>query len=188
MEKVLQILTVLALLMLAINYYIKAEKTKFRFYHAIGRDQAPADLLWLPQGMDPDNQLLFRAGHSAGATGNTRTTNGDIPINTGQEDHEGLVEVLDANTGEILTHLTVGAGPGTQVFDPETRILYSANGEGTLSIFRQVNRETYKLLQTLKTHPGCPLMAFDARTKKIYLSVKGFLPAEGLECWVFSNG
>lgn len=166
MEKVLQILTVLALLMLAINYYIKAEKTKFRFYHAIGRAQAPADLLWLPQGMDPDNQLLFR----------------------GQEDHEGLVEVLDANTGEILTHLTVGAGPGTQVFDPETRLLYSANGEGTLSIFRQVNRETYKLLQTLQTHPGCPLMALDARTKKIYLSVKGFLPAEGIECWVFSNG
>src|SRR5258708_5743969 len=96
MEKVLQILVVLALLILAINYYIKAEKTRFRLYHAAGRVQAPADLLWNLRGMDPDNQLLFMAAN------------------------EGVLQVLDSNTGELLTHIQVGADPGTQVFDPET--------------------------------------------------------------------
>jgi len=169
MEKVLQILVVMVLLMLAINYYIKAEKTKFGLYRAAGLAQAPADLLWLPQGIDPDNRLLFRS------------------VDSVMDGDQGRVEVLDADTGEILTHLTVGAGPGTQVFDSETRILYSANGDGTLSIFRQVNRETYKLLQLLATHPECRLMSLDARTKKIYLPVKSFL-SEGMECWVFFNG
>ncbi|HEX9509360.1 MAG TPA: hypothetical protein VF939_02680 [Puia sp.] len=180
MEKVLQILVVLALLILAINYYIKAEKTRFRLYHAAGRVQAPADLLWNLRGMDPDNQLLFMAAN------------------------EGVLQVLDSNTGELLTHIQVGADPGTQVFDPETRTLYSANGDGTLSIFKQVNRETYKIRQILTTHPGCRLMALDTRTKKIYLPVAGSLPetegswlrtdaslpstaVAGVECWVFSN-
>lgn len=166
MEKVLQILVVLALLILAINYYIKAEKTKFRYYQAAGRIRAPADLVWNLQGMDPDNQLLFIAAKE-----------GDV------------VEVLDSNTGEWLTRIYVGADPGTQVFDPETRTLYCANGDGTLSIFKQVNRETYKIQQTLTTRPGCRLMALDARTKKIYLPVAGGMPEmeSTVDCWVYSN-
>ncbi|HWK05629.1 MAG TPA: hypothetical protein VNS58_18445 [Puia sp.] len=197
MDKVLQILVVLALLMLAINYYIKAEKTKFPLYRAAGRGLAPADLIWNLQGMDPDNQLLFIAVE--------RATGAD------PETNEGFIKVLDSGTGQLLLHIPVGADPGTQVFDPETRILYSANGDGTLSIFKQVNRETYKVRQTLTTRPGCRLMALDARTKKIYLPVAGSLPqtegtglttgaslssapaggtagiVTGVECWVFSN-
>jgi hypothetical protein len=204
MEKVLQILVVLALLMLAVNYYIKAEKTKFRLYYAAGRTYAPADLLWNGPGMDPDNQLLFLAG-DAEAVG---ATAGNM----------GTVEVLDSNTGELLTHIPVGMDPGTQVFDPETRLLYSANGDGTVSIVRQVNKNTYKTLQTLITHQGCRLLALDTRTKKIYLPVSGAMPETegpglategslvsmegpisgmnkslprmargGVECWVYSN-
>ena len=187
MEKVLQILVVLILLMLAINYYIKAEKTRFRLYRAAGRAQAPADLLWLPEGIDPDNRLVFRAAEYVSDVNRAMTTNEQFPAGTAQPAYEGRIEVLDADTGEILTRLTVGAAPGSQVFDTETRILYSANGDGTLTIFRQVNRETYKLLQVLATHPECRLMSLDARTRKIYLPVKGIL-TEDAECWVFFNG
>lgn len=165
MEKVLQILVVLALLMLAIHYYIKAEKTKFRLYHAAGQAIAPVDLSWDLPAQDPDNRLLFMIGEA------------------------DTVEVLDAATGKLFTRLSVGADGGTQVFDPETRCLYCACGDGTLSIFRQVSRAVYKLEQTLATAPGCWLMALDTRTKKIYLPVAAvMLPADGMiDCWVYSN-
>ncbi len=180
MEKVLQILMVLGLLMLAVTYYIKAEKVRFRPYYPIGRFNAPHDLLWRLPGIDPDNQLLFLPGK------------------------EGMVEVVDSNTRELITHIPAGEDPGALVFDPETRYLYCANGEGTVSIMRQVNRNTYKTLQTLVTRQGCNSLSLDTRSKKIYLPVAGILPEEDLpasgvstlpvpdnvrpvDCWVYSN-
>lgn len=184
MEKVLQILVVLALLMLAINYYIKAEKKKFRIYYPLGRFNAPNDLLWNLSGVDPDNQLLFIPANKDTAA------HAQIPENTGN------VEVLDADTREWVASISVGEDPGAQVFDPETRLLYSANGDGTVSINRQVSRNTYRNLQTLATRPGCLLIALDTRTKRIYLPVKGIipemweptdLPTANIDCWVYSN-
>lgn len=165
MEKVLQILVVLVLLMLAVTYYIKAEKTKYRPYYPAGLAFAPADLPWGLPAVDPDNQLLFMIGE------------------------ESWVEVLDAVTGRQLARLSVGAEAGTQVFDPETRYLYCACGDGTISIFRQTSRTTYALIQTLVSQPGCWLMALDVRTKKIYLAVRDVnLPlTDAVECRVYSN-
>jgi DNA-binding beta-propeller fold protein YncE len=165
MEKVLQILVVLVLLILAVTYYIKAEKTKYRPYYPVGLAYAPADLPWGQPAMDPDNQLLFMIGE------------------------QGWVEVLDAGTGKQLSRIPVGAEAGTQVFDPETRYLYCACGDGTLSIFKQISRTTYTLQQTLVTQPGCWLMNLDGGTKKIYLAVGAVnLPlTDAIECRVYSN-
>lgn len=177
MEKVLQILVVLGLLMLVITYYIKAEKVKFRPYYSAGRFNAPGDLLWSLPGMDPDNHLLFIAA------------NADTPVNAEMPENTGIVKVLDSNTRELIAHIPVGDDPGAQVFDPENRWLYSANGDGTVSIIRQVNRNTYKILQTLVSRQGCRALALDTRTKKIYLPVAGDLPETdgSVDCWVFSN-
>jgi len=195
MDKVLQILVVLALLMLAVSYYIKAEKVRFRPYYPIGRLNAPNDLLWGLPGMDPDNQLLFIPVKEE-IPPEEIFGNPEIPGNP------GIVEVRDSNTRELITRITVGADPGTQVFDAESRYLYSANGDGTVSIIRQVSRNTYKTLQTLATRQGCRLLALDTRTKKIYLPVTGsvpgmesiapdvgnfVVPAEGIDCRVYSN-
>lgn len=165
MEKVLQILTVLAILMLAIHYYIKAEKTRFRPYYPAGLAYAPADLSWNLPAEDPENRLLFMIGG------------------------EGMVEVVDSTTGKPLIHLSVGVDAGTQVFDPETKYLYCACGDGTISIFKQVTRTSYTLQQTLVSQPGCWLMALDVETKKIYLAVgEVILPLKNaIECRVFSN-
>jgi hypothetical protein len=177
MEKVLQILVVLALLMLAINYYIKAEKRKFRLYYSLGRFNAPNDLIWDMPGIDPDNQLLFIPA------------NEETSVQTEIPGNGGIVYVRDSGTGELIAQITVGSGPGSQVFDPESRCLYSANDDGTVSIIRQVDRNTYKTLQTLVTRQGCRLLALDIRTKKIYLPVSGSLPATGhpIDCRVYSN-
>lgn len=183
MEKVLQILVVLLLLMMAINYYIKVEKGRFRLYRAVGRGLAPVDLLWRLTAVDPDNEVIFMAVNGGAAGGEGRV---------------GRVEVLDSFSGEQLATVTVGADPGAQVFDLETKYLYSACGDGTLSIFRQVNKEFYRLQQTLATHPGCRVMALDPRTKKIYLPVTGTKPemitdesgnevVQPVDCWIYAH-
>src|SRR5258706_14860554 len=100
MEKVLQILVVLALLMLAVTYYIKAEKVRFRPYYPIGRFNAPNDLLWKLPGIDPDNQLLFIPA------------NADAPVNAEMPGNTGMVEVRDSNTRKLITYIPVGADPG----------------------------------------------------------------------------
>jgi DNA-binding beta-propeller fold protein YncE len=94
---------------------------------------------------------------------------------------------------KIITTIPIGEHPDAVVFDPTTRIIYSSNGEGNVSIIQQVSATEYKLLQNLTTQKGCRTMAIDKRTKKIYLPAAQFetgkrrMIPNTFEVLVFSN-
>jgi hypothetical protein len=60
------------------------------------------------------------------------------------------------------------------VFDPESKLIYTSNGEGTVTIIKQRSRDSYKIVQPLATQKGCKTMALDTKTKKIYLPAAKF--------------
>jgi hypothetical protein len=59
-------------------------------------------------------------------------------------------------------------------FDPESKLVFASCGEGVISVIRQNTADSYQLIDTAKTHLYAKTMAFDAKTKRIYLPVADF--------------
>ncbi len=81
--------------------------------------------------------------------------------------------VVDFVTGKVIAKPDIGDGPDAAGYDPNTKLAFSSNGEGTLSI---VDTTTYKTVQTLKTEPRARTMALDAGTGKVYVVTAQFGP------------
>ena len=45
--------------------------------------------------------------------------------------------VLDADKGKVVAVLPIGAGVDGAAFDPGRKLVYTSNGEGTLSVFHE---------------------------------------------------
>jgi len=77
--------------------------------------------------------------------------------------------ILDSNDGRVIGSVPIGAGPDDSTYDPETRLVYISNGDGTVSVIQQETPDKYSLLETVKTAPGARNMALDPKTKRIFL-------------------
>ena len=84
--------------------------------------------------------------------------------------------VVDATSGKVLATPTIGDGPDAAGYDPKTKLAFSSNGDGTLTIVDASN-SSYKVLQTLTTEPRARTMALDASTGKVYVVTAKFGPA-----------
>jgi DNA-binding beta-propeller fold protein YncE len=77
--------------------------------------------------------------------------------------------ILDSNNGRVIGSVPIGAGPDDSAYDPETRLIYISNGDGTVSVVQQETADAYRLLETVQTAPGARNMALDPKTKRIFL-------------------
>jgi DNA-binding beta-propeller fold protein YncE len=77
--------------------------------------------------------------------------------------------ILDSNNGRVISSVPIGPGPDDSAYDPETRLVYTSNGDGTVSVIQQESQDKYSVLETVKTAPGARNMALDQKTKKIFL-------------------
>jgi DNA-binding beta-propeller fold protein YncE len=84
--------------------------------------------------------------------------------------------VLDSNNGHVIGSVPIGAGPDDSAFDPETRLIYISNGDGTVSVIEQASPDDYRLLETIETAPGARNMALDPKTKRIFLPLSDRAP------------
>ena len=82
-----------------------------------------------------------------------------------------LMVMMDSNDGRVVASVPIGAGVDANAFDPGTQLAFSSNGEGNVTIAREVSPDQLAVVQTLATHRGARTMALDARTHKIYLAV-----------------
>jgi alkaline phosphatase len=78
--------------------------------------------------------------------------------------------VMDSETGKVITKLPIGAGVDAAAFDPEARLLFASNGDGTLNIFHQESADSYQDLGSIRTGANAKTMGFDQKTHKLYLS------------------
>jgi YVTN family beta-propeller protein len=81
-----------------------------------------------------------------------------------------VMAVMDADTGQVITTLPIGDHVDATAFDPETRLIFNSNGEGTVSVIREETPDKYSLVQTVKTLPRAKTMALDPRTHRLFLS------------------
>jgi DNA-binding beta-propeller fold protein YncE len=77
--------------------------------------------------------------------------------------------VLDAGTGRIVAQLPIGKGSDAVSFDAKRQLVYSSNGEGTLSVIRQSSPERYVSLGSPATQPSARTMALDPDSGHVFL-------------------
>ena len=82
---------------------------------------------------------------------------------------EPKMVVMDAVTGKVINSFPIGAGVDYAGFDPEARLIFFSCGSGTLSIYREKSADSYEDAGAVRTQPSAKTMAFDPKTKKVFL-------------------
>jgi DNA-binding beta-propeller fold protein YncE len=77
--------------------------------------------------------------------------------------------VMDARTGKVIDSFPIGAGVDFAGFDPDAHLIFFSCSDGTLSIYREKSADVYEDAGAVKTQPSARTMAFDPKTKKIFL-------------------
>src|SRR5580698_2477859 len=88
-----------------------------------------------------------------------------------------VMAVTDAVSGKQTALVTIGEHPDAAGYDEKRGIVFSSNGEGTLSVVRQDAADRYSVVQTLPTQRGARTMALDGATGRVYLVSADFGPA-----------
>jgi YVTN family beta-propeller protein len=82
--------------------------------------------------------------------------------------------VMDALTGRVVSDLPVGEGTDAAAFDPDTKLAFSSNGAGTLSIIKENSKDKFSVVENISTQRGARTMALDTKTHKVYLATAQF--------------
>lgn len=83
--------------------------------------------------------------------------------------NEPKMVVMDATNGKVITSFPIGVGVDYAGFDPDTHLIFFSCGDGTLSIYREKSADVYEDAGAVKTQRSARTMAFDPKTKKIFL-------------------
>lgn len=83
----------------------------------------------------------------------------------------GRLIVVDANDGKVVATLPIGRGTDAARFDPKRKLIFSSNGmDGTLSVIREVNADTFVPVATVETALSGRTMGIDAASGRVYIA------------------
>jgi DNA-binding beta-propeller fold protein YncE len=88
-----------------------------------------------------------------------------------------VMAIVNADSGKVVATPVIGDGPDAAAFDPETKLAFSSNGDGTLTVIKEAGKDSYSVAETVKTAQGARTMALDEKTHKIYMPTANFGPA-----------
>jgi YVTN family beta-propeller protein len=78
--------------------------------------------------------------------------------------------VVNADSGQVITAVAIGSGPDAAAYDAGRRLVFSSNGEGTLTVVKQDSADKYTVIANVPTEKSARTMSLDAKSHKIYLS------------------
>ncbi|MDQ6788439.1 MAG: YncE family protein [Acidobacteriota bacterium] len=82
--------------------------------------------------------------------------------------------VLNVENGKVVADLPIGNGTDAAAFDEKTKLAFSSNGEGTLTVVREDGKDKFSVVENLKTQRGARTMALDSKTHKIFMPTAQF--------------
>ena len=83
--------------------------------------------------------------------------------------NEPKMVVMDATTGKVIKSFPIGSGVDYAAFDPGAGLIFFSCADGTLSIYHEKSGDDYDDAGAVMTQPSAKTMAFDPKTKKIFL-------------------
>lgn len=88
-----------------------------------------------------------------------------------------VMVVTDALSGRQVARVPIGAGPDAAAYDAQRGLVFSSNGDGSLSIIQQTAADVYRPSATIATQRGARTMALDPARGTVYLVTADFAPA-----------
>ena len=92
-----------------------------------------------------------------------------------------MLVVLNAENGSVVSTPEIGNGCDGTAFDPTLNYIYSSNGEGTLTIIKEVSKDKFDVVENVPTKRGARTLTVDPLTHTVYLPTANFKPAENGE-------
>ena len=91
-----------------------------------------------------------------------------------------VLMVIDATNGKVVTKVPIGDGCDGTAFDPALKTVYSSNGEGTLTIIKEISKDKFEVVKNLPTKQGARTISVDTKSHSVYLPTANFgTPAAG---------
>ncbi|MBS1979014.1 MAG: YncE family protein [Bacteroidetes bacterium] len=84
--------------------------------------------------------------------------------------HNGMMMVVDSKSGKIIAQVPIGKRVDGAAFDPELKMAFSSNGEGTITVVKEVSPNEFKVIQTIETAVGARTIALDPVTHHLFVS------------------
>jgi hypothetical protein len=81
-----------------------------------------------------------------------------------------VMAVMNVDTGQVITTLPIGDHVDATAFDPETRLIFNSNGEGSITVIHQESADKYSIVETVETLPRAKTMALAPKTHQLFLS------------------
>jgi DNA-binding beta-propeller fold protein YncE len=89
---------------------------------------------------------------------------------------EKTLVVMDATNGKIVATVPIGEGCDGAAFDPASKLIFTSNGSGTVSIVKAISSNEYTLVETIQTKRGARTISLDTKTHMIYLPTADYEP------------
>ena len=87
-----------------------------------------------------------------------------------------VMTVVDADSGKLVTKVAIGDGVDANGFDPVTNLVFSSNGEGTVTVVHEDSPDIYSVVETVPTKKSARTMGLDLKTHNIFLPAAEFDP------------
>ena len=85
-----------------------------------------------------------------------------------------LLAIMDTSTGKVIQSFPIGAGVDTNLYEPESGLLFVAAREGLLHIFHEDTPDHFSAVETVKTEFGARNMALDPKTHRLFIDTSDF--------------
>lgn len=89
-----------------------------------------------------------------------------------------LMVIINAKNGHEIDALPIGGECDGVVFDHTSKIAYTANGDGTITVIKEVNPNLFKVVENIKTAAGARTIALDPLTHHLFLPTADFETAK----------
>ena len=80
-----------------------------------------------------------------------------------------LMVIVNAITGKVISTVPIGGRVDACGFDPGTNLAFSSNGEGSLTVVKELSPKEFKVVDNVDTGKGLRTMALDPTTHNVYL-------------------
>ncbi|MBS1487250.1 MAG: YncE family protein [Bacteroidetes bacterium] len=81
-----------------------------------------------------------------------------------------LMAVVDSESGKLIAKVPTGKHTDGAAFDPDLKMAFTSNGEGTITVIKEVSANEYKVIETIKTEPGARTIALDTKTHHVFVT------------------
>jgi YVTN family beta-propeller protein len=84
--------------------------------------------------------------------------------------------ITDSSNGKQIANLAIGEGADAAVFDAARGLVFSSNGDGTLTVVHEDGADKFRVVENVPTQKSARTLALDAQTHRLFLAAAEFGP------------